>query len=649
MSPKRPRRRNATAATPAKPPSGRPTNVLGGGRHTPAAAPLSATKRRLFYTLTLLAPVLILGALEVVLRLTWSAGALPLFVKAPLRSMEALTANPRVARRWFAAEATPPAPMPEPFATLRPGNAFRVFVLGESSAAGFPYPRNGTFSRVLRDALRDVLPRDSVEVVNLGIAATSSFTMSDIVDEVIAQRPDAVIVYAGHNEYYGALAVSSREGVGLPPRMTRAYLKLLRLRAVLGLRTLLVAVRRRLTGSALSVDESSLMESLARDRSIPYGSTQYERGIRQLEANLRVLLHDLHGAGVPVLIGSPASNLRDQAPFPTAANQQAAAAFAKARELLARGDTLGARPFFVRARDLDVVRFRAPSAFDSIVRQTARSNEARYVPVAEGFAAAAPGGIPGRDLFLEHVHPNRTGYALLARLYFEALRDAGFFGHRFDLARLRPWTAYEAGMELTPFDERVAFHTVQTLVSRWPFVPVTEQRDYRATYRPTDLLDSLAFLVSRGARWETSKLQLAASYERRGRTDSAVAEYRGLVRDAPFFEEPHRLLGRALLAADRLDAADSALRRARSLTPTGYGSFALGLIALRRHDQSAAIELLRESLRLQPDNPPALYQLSLALGLSRDLAGARATAIRLQQVAPNYPGLSGWMQTIGLR
>jgi predicted Zn-dependent protease len=204
-------------------------------------------------------------------------------------------------------------------------------------------------------------------------------------------------------------------------------------------------------------------------------------------------------------------------------------------------------------------------------------------------------------------------------------------------------------MFLTPLDERVAFHTVETLRSRWPFVAADEQRDYRGTYRPSDLLDSLAFLVSRGGRWEASKLQLAANYERRGLPDSAASEYRGLVRDAPFFEEPYRLLGRALLAAHRDDAADTVLRRARSLAPTASGSFALAAIALRRSDVASGIDLLRESLRLEPDNPAALYQLSLAYGLAHDLDGARATAVRLHQVAPGYPGLAGWLKTIGLQ
>ena len=162
-----------------------------------------------FYIAALLTPVALLAAAEGILRLTWRSAALPLFVPMTLERGDALVANRFVSRRWFSGESDPPVPIPEPFARDKPANGFRVFVLGESTTAGFPYPHNGAFSRVIRDALHDVLPQDSVEVINLGIPATNSYALLDMADEVIAQHPDAVMIYAGHNEYYGALGSAS--------------------------------------------------------------------------------------------------------------------------------------------------------------------------------------------------------------------------------------------------------------------------------------------------------------------------------------------------------------------------------------------------------------------------------------------------------
>jgi hypothetical protein len=46
--------------------------------------------------------------------------------------------------------------------------------------------------------------------------------------------------------------------------------------------------------------------------------------------------------------------------------------------------------------------------------------------------------------------------------------------------------------------------------------------------------------------------------------------------------------------------------------------------------------------------PPALYQLSLAFALTRNIEAARATAARLAQVQPSFPGLAQWLATLGM-
>ena len=600
----------------------------------------------------LLLPFAALAGVELILRLTWPAGALPVFVPAVVDRGDLLVSNPRVSRRWFPGEQSPPVPPSDPFAATKPPHALRIFVLGESTTAGFPYPHNGTFSRVLRDALRDVLS-DSVEVVNLGIAATNSYALVDMLDDVIAQHPDAVIVYGGHNEYYGALGASSTQaGLVRSPAILRWALRLQRLRLVMGLRQLVTAVTRVFGGGRQSAADAapSFMETLVRDARIPLGGSAYRRGAAQFEDNLRHLLAALRAANIPTFIGSLTSNLRDQPPFADTANGVPGGAdsvFVEARRALARGDTVGARRLFVQARDLDVVRFRAPSEFNDIIRRVAASHGATYVDVAAQFDAEAPGHIPGGDLFLEHLHPNAHGQAVIARAFFEALRDRHFLVHEARAERLRSWDAYERGMELTPLDLRVATHTVRTITARWPFVPVSAQRDYRGTYRPTDLLDSLSFGVSAGAPWAQAKLDMGHDYLHRTKVDSAIAEYRGLVRDAPFFAAPWEVLGEALAAAHRDDDAYAALQRSMEIRPSPSAAFTEALLALQRHDLPRAIGLMQESLRLDPNQPRVLYQLSLAYGSSRDLQNARLTATQLWRLAPNYPGLAQWMQLIG--
>lgn len=588
------------------------------------------------------------------LRATWKSAALPLFVHAQSETGNELIANPRVARRWFSGSDNPPGPIPEPFAAHKAPHELRIFALGESTTAGFPYPHNGTFSRMVLDALHDVLPSDSVEVINLGIAATSSYSMLDEADEIIAQHPDAVLIYAGHNEYYGALGVGSTESVlGGSPTLVRAYLRLQRLRLVYALRLGVDWLRGALSHSSTADAEHNvtMMEVLARNQQIELGDATYRRGENQFQQNLNTLLDKFRAAHVAVFIASQASNLRDQHPFVAPANARPGAAdsvFARAKAAFASGDSTQARVLFTRARDLDVVRFRASSALDSIIKTTAAAHGAIYVPVEERIAAVSPAGVPGYDYFLEHLHPNEQGTTIIAQAFFDALRDAHFLGHTAQLDRLRPWSVYRERMDLTPFDERVVNLSTRAVTSRWPFVPVNQQVDFRRAFHPASLLDSLALAVSAGASWQSAKLHLARAYEARGFADSAVAEFRGLVRDAPTFAEPWEFLGNAFERAGEPDSALAAYRRALAIQPSVAVENAAAGVAMQRHDYPTAITLLQASLTARPNDARAIYQLSLAYALSHDVENARAMAARLARIAPTFPGLRDWLSVLGM-
>jgi tetratricopeptide (TPR) repeat protein len=351
-------------------------------------------------------------------------------------------------------------------------------------------------------------------------------------------------------------------------------------------------------------------------------------------------------------VGSTPSNLRDRPPFgPNAEPPDSTATreFDLAKSTLAGGDSVLASRQFARARDLDVIRFRAPGEFQALVEKVARETGSTYVPVLEGFAAAAQYGIPGADLFLEHVHPNQRGYVLIARLYFDAIRKANFLGRQADTTRLATWDQYTQRMKLTELDQRIAYHTMQTVTTRWPFVPVSKNQDYRGTYHPVDLLDSIAFNQSRGGMpWAQAKIMAAQNYAARGKPDSAVAEYDGLIKDEPGIEIAYRLAGGVWLAAKQPELARPYLAKAYELEPSAATAYGLGVIEMQAKNLPQAIQDFGRAVQISPTMAPALYQLSLAYGLSRDLPHAQSTALRLAQVAPNFPGLAQWMTTIGM-
>ncbi len=75
-----------------------------------------------------------------------------------------------------------------------------------------------------------------------------------------------------------------------------------------------------------------------------------------------------------------------------------------------------------RAVDLDYTPFRAISAFNESIRQTARdSANVTLLDLEALFVAACDRGAPGFDLFLDHVHPTRRGNLIVARHAFALL------------------------------------------------------------------------------------------------------------------------------------------------------------------------------------------------------------------------------------
>lgn len=613
------------------------------------------TRSRWFTVVALLLPLVLFGAIEGIMRLVWPAGALPLFVTAPAGNDAWLMPNPVVAARWFPGERSPPAPNTEFFHAEKPANGFRVFVLGESSAQGFPYPRPGSFARLLDAALTDALPDREVEVITLGIAATNSYAMLDVVPEVLTQRPDAVLYYGGHNEYVGALGAGSSIRLSSSPALTRVFVQLQHLRSVRALNRFIAQRRARAAGAtrgAIDPAAASFMESVTSGRDIVLGDATYRTGVQQFEENLTRIVQAITAAGVPVYVASVASNVREQPPFAVPANVAARAVFDSAVTALAAGDSARARALFVRARDLDVVRFRAPSAFDSVVQRVAAAGAplARYVPVRETLDRAAAAGGPGRDLFLEHVHPNRAGVQQIADAFLTVLQAAPPVGLTMARDRVRPWAAYEEQLAVTAFDERVAAHRVEALAVRWPFVPLEAQGDYRGRYVPTTFADSMAFLVAGGGRpWEFAKLEMARRLERDGDTTRAVAEYVGLATDQSIFAEPQTLAGAALFRAGRFAEADARFALAYAITPSAEVALGRAQIAGGRQDWPAAVTHLEAARRLAPTRSDVLYQLALAQLLAGNGNAALATARVLQQTNPQFPQLPELLAQLGVR
>ena len=187
---------------------------------------ISRNKKRVFVLITLVLPIIICCIIELSLRLGNYGGDLMLFIPSTAGYENYLRCNPDVARRYFFMQNTVPTPSKDLFLLKKPKDIFRIFVMGGSTTAGFPYGNNMMFSRILQKQLESIYPTKKFEIINVATAAINSYTLLDFIDEVLEQKPDLILIYAGHNEYYGALGVGSVESLGKIPWMIRSYLYL---------------------------------------------------------------------------------------------------------------------------------------------------------------------------------------------------------------------------------------------------------------------------------------------------------------------------------------------------------------------------------------------------------------------------------------
>ena len=615
--------------------------------------PLPLKKKILFYGITLSIPILFFVILELSLRSVNYLGNTDLFVDPNISMDEYLIPNPNFAARYFFYTNVIPNPSIDVFLAEKPENGFRVFAMGGSSAAAYPYGFNGSFSRVVSDVLTDALPDKKVEVVNVGISAINSYTLFDQVDEILVHSPDAIMIYAGHNEFYGALGVGSNENLGAFPGFVRFYLKLQRFKTFLFLRNSIVDSGKWFA-SIFSGEEpiqGTLMEQMISSRSIELDSPKHELAMIQFESNMSAIIQQFEEKGVPVYFASLASNIKDQAPFVDITDGEQPSAlqtYKKAQQTFSAGDVASAKHEFTLAKDLDGLKFRAPSEINSIIDSLSNTfSNTTYVPVEEFMSEESPEGIIGNNLMLEHLHPNQDGYFAIGKTFSEALL-ANLHNQGLTQFEVYDWDSYKQKMHLSEYDQRVAWHRVKTLKQGFPFVQKGAITPYQLNYKPISFADSLAFeTVQNSKGWDRAKIELAVSYEKSNQPEKALEEYLGLTRDQPWNDSPYTFAAKILLNQNDLEGAEPLLRKAYEITKKEtYVNKMLGAIELNKGNVKEAIILLEESRALNQNDPQMLFNLSGAYGTDQQFEKALEIADQVNRISPNFPGLQAWRQQL---
>jgi len=548
--------------------------------------------------------------------------------------------NPLISRKYFASHNVGvPEPYPDLFKVKKPERTIRIFCLGESTMFGYPYPVNVNAPRFLRHRLAALYPGRELEVINLGIPAVSSSVILDLLRSALDYEPDLIIVYSGHNEFYGTYGVASTEYRGQNRTFLRLYIALRDLRVFGLIRNTVLSIENIFAPTGEPTRHSTFLERMVREREIPLGSKLYEAARRMYTGNIREMIELAKKKGVPIALTTVVSNDRNLPPFISGfdpatpeskraewkklfdegVSLQAAQRMADALSKFSEAKTIDsgradvhyrraqclwmldrfdeARQEFIRARDLDVLRFRASSEFNNLLRDESRKNGAFLIDLDSLFAAESPHGVTGSSLIIEHLHPDLFGYFLMGKAYAGCAQAVlhSKFG-TLQPVSLPADSAFLGTAPFTSLDTVSAAIRVHILRSGWPF---RDNPTGTFSFEPKTGIEQIAFkYCEEELSWDAAHYQVASVDVKAGDIPAAAKEYETVAKELYLYYHPLMMLGDMQARMKDFAAAEQSYRRALELQDVQFVRFRLGVLCSQEGKTAEAIQHLQQALAI---------------------------------------------------
>jgi hypothetical protein len=583
-------------------------------------AKLKDRKKFIFYALMVILPYLLLALLELALRLFSFGDNLDLFISSSDSKYYAI--NPLVGKRFFSKNQYAIPVISEIFLKEKPANGYRIFVLGESSVQSFPYDANLAFTRILQRRLQNIFPYRTIEVVNLGMTAINSYTLLDFTDELLQQKPDLVLIYTGHNEYYGALGVASTENGSIPRWFKKLHLKIVHIRTYQLLQKGIENISKLIHEKTERDANATMMEKMIDKNVIPYNSKMYSEGLTQFSDNMSILLGKLKKAQVPVIISDLVSNIRNLSPFRSLQYDvypRADSLFSDAKRLDTGHVYDKAKEEYIRAKDFDVIRFRASEDINKIIVNLADSLGLYRISLKSLFEEYSPQSIVGSNLMIDHLHPNIDGYFLMAEGFLQALRDHGMIEHYWDSTRVKSSTYYRHTWGFTELDSMIADIRIKHLKAGWPFQPETTINNFRSTYIPNGIIDSLAFArVEYDISLSVVHEKLAAYYESIGDLKHASKEYLSVAYYSPSDVSSYYYAADFAYKAKEYTDAIRYLQESPNVDTSSYAQFTLASIYYSQKNYKEALTCIDRLQKLRSNKINYLQVQKLKYNVLKD-------------------------------
>lgn len=555
------------------------------------------------------------------------------------------------------------------FRASKPKGLTRIFSIGGSTTLGYPFPEEAAWPERLERRLSRLYGED-VEVINLGASAYGSSRTLGVFRGVLKYNPDIIVVCVGDAEYVEDSYRTSIQGQG---------------KSVPVIRNLHLA---RLLGKLLPA--AGEMEKLASVDDLPTGGgaggflfspiihgtvyspdeEQKQEVMERFASNLREIIVTAQQRGIGIVICTVPSNIVSwppdpSSPAPALEDRQwntlderarklesadrwklASAVYGRMIELkegdaeinyrygkalLESGKPEEARPYLIRARDVDPAPVRATTMVNEKIRNLASEYGVPIADLEHAFAKASPYNLTGSELILDYAHPTEKGHAVAERVVWEALTTT-----------VAEWEEYSGEIEKAITAEPIKHYEPELdadLAFVWGQIFTRKKMWKRAEQMFRRSLD----LVSDN---RYAALNLAQILVNDGRYQEAVGYLSRIVSESPGFSEPYLPLARAYYLTGDIGNAEKYFKlsiKAGEQDSMAIRGLMMSLLDIGKYTE--ALDLSEEGIKKYP---PDCYMLA-ARGRAMELMGdVRQAEEYYKQTTRENPSCSRLWENLGL-
>jgi tetratricopeptide (TPR) repeat protein len=548
---------------------------------------------------------------------------------------------------------------PQNFPARKSEGTTRIFCLGGSTTYGRPYDDRTSFSGWLREFLPKVDPDRQWEVINAGGISYASYRVTRLMEELVNYEPDVFIVYSGHNEF---LEKRTYDKLLKTPELVRnigALASRMRLYSAL----FDVTYER---GAVLSTEVEAVLDESVGPDYYHRDDEMRDAVLEHYRTSLVRMTHIARRAGAELILITPASNIRDFSPFKTEPgpemsvtdieqvnshkhatiaaldegdytkalaiskraldldDRDAESLYLQGRALSRLGRMDEARKAFINARDEDVCPLRALTPIRSIITDVAQTGETGLVDFAGIVDQRSPNGIPGSELFLDHVHPTIEGNRILALAIIQEMANEGIVSPvtMLDSAAI---SAISEQVE-SSLDEQAHAAALLNLsrVLMWAGKNDEAER----------LVDNAVSITSDDS---DTHLQKAMLFQRAGNDKAALIHYREAANLAPLNPAVHHTFGVFLSKLGQKSEARTELETAIRLKPDLVEAhYDLGVVLDGLGEDRQAEVVYRIVLQLDRNHADAHNNLGVILARRGNIAAASEQFAKALQIDPSH-------------